>query len=62
MRVRPMKEIRNWAAGSGRWIEKDGTRLVLVSANNRSRPMERPRFRRACTRMMGIEGRERKRT
>lgn len=58
VRIRSMKDIRAWAKKTERRIEKDGDtqKFVLITADNRSHSMHRPRFRRACTVMMESEG------
>ena len=57
MKIRPMKEIRQWANDTGRYIRKheDTALFVLVTNENISRPLSRPRFRRAATIMIEID-------
>lgn len=51
-KIQPMAKIRQWVKETGRVIKKKGTRFVLVTHGNRSKPMERPAFRRAVSKMM----------
>jgi len=57
MKIRSMEEIRLWADDTGRKIIKhdDSALFVLITNGNRSMPLSRPRFRRACTRMIKID-------